>query len=70
MIIINKEMYHITRDEWHEGDVIIVGKVENPFWVTSKKYNPSIMLNDQIMPLIDMTMFETIDFDITKQNID
>lgn len=70
VIVINKEMYHITRDEWYVGDTIIVGKAENPFWVTSKQYNPSIVFNNQIMALIDMTMYETIDFDVTKQSID
>lgn len=63
MIVINKEMYHITRDEWYVGDTIIVRKAENPFWVTSKQYNPSIVFNNQIMALImaliDMTMHET-----------
>ncbi len=69
MRIKNEIMLHISRKtDWKIGDIIDVGKNENPFWNKCRTFSPEVEVNGQKMPLFEMfTRYES--FDVTENNI-
>lgn len=50
--VYNKILYHISRENsWVIGQILTVGKEENPFWSKCKDYSPMVILGEKSIPL-------------------
>ena len=69
MIVENKMMYHISRENsWNVGDVLVCGEKENEFWRICKNYSRTVSVDGKEMSVFQMFK-QVSNFEVTQNNI-